>query len=169
MERSNRMSMAFNADEVLEIAEQIERNGMAFYERAAERVSGDEKRTFLRLADMELTHQQVFSAMRRELSDADLGLKAFDPDGEAARYLAAFADGQIFDLNADPVALLGPEISVREILEIAIGLEKDSVVFYVAIREAVPESLGKEGIEKIIKEEMDHILLLSGMLSSLDE
>ena len=163
------MSMAFNADEVLEIAEQIERNGMAFYERVAERFSGDEKRALLRLADMELTHQQVFSAMRRELSNADQGLTPFDPDGEAARYLAAFADGKIFDLKADPVALLGPKDSVRDILEVAIGLEKDSVVFYVAIREAVPESLGKGGIERIIKEEMDHIVLLSGMLTALDK
>jgi rubrerythrin len=163
------MSMAFNVDEILEIAEQIERNGMAFYEKAAERFRGDEKRTLLRLADMEVTHQRVFSAMRRELSDADPGLKAFDPEGEAAKYLAAFADGQIFDLNVDPVTLLGPEDSVRDILHTAIGLEKDSVVFYVAIREAVPESLGRDEIEKIIKEEMDHIVLLSGMLSSLDE
>jgi rubrerythrin len=163
------MSMPFNVDEVLAIAEQIERNGKVFYERVAERFSGDEKRTLLRLADMELTHEQVFAAMRRKLSDADPGLRALDPDGESAKYLAAFADGQIFDLTADPAALLGPEDSVRDILEIAIGLEKDSVVFYVAIREAVPESLGKEGIEKIIKEEMDHIVLLGGMLSSLGD
>jgi rubrerythrin len=53
-------------------------------------------------------------------------------------------------------------------LRIAIGLEKDSVVFYVAIRDAVPQSLGKEKVEGIIKEEMDHIILLSRMLSSLD-
>jgi rubrerythrin len=169
MERSNLMSMAFNADEVFEIAEQVERNGMAFYERAAERFSGDAKSTLLRLADMEVTHQQVFAAMRRELSDADLGLKAFDPDGEAARYLAAFADGKIFDLNADPLALLGPENSVRDILETAIGLEKDSVVFYVAIKDAVPESLGEDKIDRIIQEEMAHILLLSRTLSSLDK
>jgi rubrerythrin len=158
------MSMIFNADEILKIAEQIERNGIAFYERAAARFRGDEKRTLLRLADMERTHEQVFSAMRRELSDADEGLKAFDPEGEAARYLAAFADGQIFDLNEDPVALLGPQESVQDILKIAIGLEKDSVVFYLAIRDAVPASLGKDKIEKIIKEEMEHIVLLSGML-----
>jgi rubrerythrin len=163
------MSTAFNFGEILEIAEQIERNGMAFYEKAAERFRGDEKRMLLRLAEMELNHQRVFSAMRRELSNADPGGAAFDPEGEAAKYLAAFADGQIFDLNVDPITLLGPEDSVRDILHTAIGLEKDSVVFYVAIREAVPESLGKDGIDRVIKEEMDHIVLLSGMLSSLGE
>lgn len=160
--------MIFNADEILKIAEQIERNGITFYEKVAARFRGDEKRTLLRLADMERTHEKVFSNMRRELSAAGEALKAFDPEGEAGRYLAAFADGKIFDLNEDPVALLGPQQSVQDILKSAIGLEKDSVVFYVAIRDAVPESLGQDRVEKIINEEMEHILLLSEMLSSLD-
>ncbi len=159
--------MILNADEILKIAEQIERNGIAFYERAAERFQGDEKRTLLDLAKMERNHERAFANMRRELAAAEGGLTAFDPEGEAERYLAAFADGKIFDLKADPIALLGQKESVQGILELAIGLEKDSVVFYVAIREAVPESLGKDRIEKIIKEEMDHIILLSGILSSL--
>ena len=159
--------MILNADEILKIAEQIERNGIVFYEKAAERFSGDEERTLLSLAKMERNHERAFASMRRELADGDEGLEAFDPEGEAEKYLAAIADGQIFDLNADPVALLGQQDSIRGILELAIGLEKDSVVFYVAIKEAVPESLGKDKIEKIIKEEMDHIILLSGILSSL--
>ena len=161
------MSTTFNADEVLAIAEQIERNGKVFYEKASERFGGEEKRTLLRLAEMEVTHERVFSAMRRDLSQADPGIAAFDPEGEAASYLAAFADGKIFDLNADPLSLIGPDDSIQDILRTAIGLEKDSVVFYVAIKDSVPESLGKDRIEKIIKEEMDHIILLSGIRSSL--
>ena len=162
------MSMIFNADEVLKIAEQIERNGIAFYEKAAERFQGDQKRTLLRLADMERTHQQVFATWRRELSNANQGLEAFDPEGEAGRYLAAFADGQIFAPKADAAALLSPANSERDILEMAIGLEKDSVVFYVAIRDAVPEALGEDKISQIIQEEMAHIVLLSRTLSSLN-
>jgi len=162
------MSMIFNADEVLKIAEQIERNGIAFYQKAAERFQGDEKLMLLRLADMERTHQQVFANWRRELSDANQELKAFDPEGEAGRYLAAFADGQIFAPKADAAALLSPENSERDILEMAIGLEKDSVVFYVAIRDAVPEALGGDKINQIIQEEMAHIVLLSRTLSSLN-
>ena len=163
------MSMIFNADEVLEIAEQIERNGIAFYEKAAERFHGDEKRTLQRLADMERTHEQVFATMRRELASADQRLEGFDPEGEAAKYLAAFADGQIFAPRADAAALFGPEDSERDILETAVGLEKDSVVFYVAIRDAVPEALGEDKINRIIQEEMAHIVLLSRTLSSLNQ
>ena len=163
------MSMIFNAEEVLKIAEQIERNGIAFYETAAERFSGDEKQMLQRLADMERTHVQFFANMRRDLAGADQALKPIDPDGDAGRYLASFADGQIFAPKADAAALLSPENSHRDILEMAIGLEKDSVVFYVAIKDAVPESLGEANIDKIIQEEMAHIALLSRVLSSLEQ
>ena len=163
------MSMIFNADEVLKIAEQIERNGVEFYERAAERFDGDAARRLRNLADMERTHEQAFATMRRELADAEQWLTAFDPEGEAGRYLAAFADGQIFAPRADAAALFGPESTERDILETAIGLEKDSVVFYVAIRDAVPEALGEDKINQIIQEEMAHIVLLSRTLASLDQ
>jgi rubrerythrin len=163
------MSMIFNAEEVLKIAEQIERNGIAFYEKAAERFSGDEKRTLQHLADMERTHVQFFANMRRDLASADQALQPIDPDGDAGRYLASFADGQIFAPKADAAALLSPENTNRDILEMAIGLEKDSVVFYVAIKDAVPESLGEANIDKIIQEEMAHIALLSRVLSSLEQ
>jgi rubrerythrin len=161
--------MVFNADEVLRIAEQIERNGIAFYEKAAERFQGDVRRILLRFSDMERTHEQVFAHMRRELSESNRELGAIDPEGEAGKYLAAFADGQIFAPDADSKALFSPESSPRDILQTAIGLEKDSVVFYVAIKEAVPEILGRANIDRIIQEEMDHIVLLSRTLSSLDE
>ena len=67
------------------------------------------------------------------------------------------------------MALLGPDDTYREILEMAVGLEKDSVVFYVAIKDSVPESLGEANIDQIIQEEMAHIVLLSRVLSSLEQ
>lgn len=163
------MSMIFNAEEVLKIAEQIERNGTTFYETAAERFSGEEKQMLQRLADMERTHVKFFANMRRDLAGADQALQPIDPDGEAGRYLAAFANGQIFAPKADSKALLSPETTCADILEMAVGLEKDSVVFYVAIKDAVPESLGEANIDKIIQEEMSHIVLLSRVLSSLEQ
>ena len=43
------------------------------------------------------------------------------------------------------------------------------MVFYVAIRDAVPEALGEDKINRIIQEEMAHIVLLSRTLSSLGQ
>ena len=51
--------------------------------------------------------------------------------------------------------------SITEILKSAIEAEKDSIVFYLGMKEAVPESLGQDRINRIIKEEMGHIRMLS--------
>ena len=66
------MGITFNADEIFEMAEQIERNGVKFYNKAAGNVSDGEVRAMLlALAEMEVDHEKTFSAMRAELSDPE--------------------------------------------------------------------------------------------------
>ena len=56
------MSITFNADEIFEMAEQIERNGAAFYREAAGITSdADVKEMLLSLAAMEEGHQKTFA------------------------------------------------------------------------------------------------------------
>ncbi|MFY9705943.1 MAG: rubrerythrin, partial [Desulfobacterales bacterium] len=57
--------------------------------------------------------------------------------------------------------------SMEKILKAAIEAEKDSIVFYLGMKNAVPEKLGRDRIEAIIKEEMGHIRLLSRELAQL--
>ena len=62
------MSIKFNADEIFEIAIQIEKNGEKFYRKAAEAVSDEDARqTFIELADMEVAHIKTFADMRTGL------------------------------------------------------------------------------------------------------
>ena len=56
---------------------------------------------------------------------------------------------------------------MEEILKEAILAEKDSIVFYLGMKELVPENFGKTKIDAIIKEEMAHINLLSSKLVAL--
>lgn len=161
------MSIIFNADEIFELAEQIERNGARFYRRAAEGAEDShERQTLLDLAKMEDDHEKAFSAMRAELTDAEQRSTVFDPDGQATQYLRAMVDGRVFDVKADPSKNLTGEETMDEILRTAIGLEKDSIVFYLGMKEMVPARLGKDRIGDIIKEEMDHIVTLSRKLAS---
>ena len=163
------MSIAFNADEILEMAEQIERNGAKFYRRAAEGADARSRQQLLDLAAMEDVHEKTFASMRSELSEQEQKLMAFDPEGEAGLYLQAFADGHVFDVNADPSELLTGREKMEDILQTAIGLEKDSIVFYLGLKEMVPEKLGKGKIDDIIKEEMSHIIDLSKELAALKQ
>ena len=60
--------MTFIPDEVLEIAEFMERNGAKFYRTAAEDASGEIRNLLLSLAEMEEDHEKTFRGMRSALS-----------------------------------------------------------------------------------------------------
>ena len=157
------MSIIFNADEIFEIAEQIERNGAAFYRKAAEQNPGSCE-FLLELADQEDEHLAFFAKIRKELSDNEKEETAFDPNGEASLYLKALADGKIFDFKSEPAAKLKSSTSVEEIIKIAIALEKDSIIFYIVLKDIVPAKLGADKITHIIAEEMKHIRWLCDRL-----
>ncbi len=162
------MGISFNADEIFEVAEQIERNGAKFYRRAANIFSDSAiNNKLLNLAVMEEQHEKTFAAMRSEFFSGKPEKMVFDPDGQAALYLQAVADGKIFDIKAEPSKVLPEGISVEEVLNIAIGVEKESVVFYTSMKELVKENLGKNRIDTIIKEEIGHITDLRTQLESL--
>jgi len=162
------MSITFNALEIFEIAEQIERNGVKFYTKAAEITKADDmQKIFLELADMEREHEETFADMRKQISTKQKELITFDPENEAALYLQAIAGGHVFDLKKDPSEQLGGKEATADILKMAIELEKDSVVFYIGIRNFVAAEAVKEKIEDIIDEEQNHIVTLSQKLADL--
>ena len=162
------MGIVFNMDEVFELAEQIERNGGKFYRKAAE-ASGNENasKLLLSLAAMEDEHEATFKAMRAEISADEKAPTIYDPEGQSVAYLKAMASGHVFDMRRDPSDKLTGRETLQEILTRAIDAEKNSIVFYLGIKDVVPEKLGKDKMDGIIKEEMSHITLLSNRMSKL--
>jgi len=156
------MRYDFNADEVFEMAEQMERNGEKFYKNAAATIDDEAHKKLLQeLAAMEVDHEKTFKAMRSDLKAAEKSATVFDPEGEAALYLGALVDTRVFFEKKIDVS------SMEKILKAAIEAEKDSIVFYLGMKNAIPEKLGRDRIEGIIKEEMGHIRLLSRELAQL--
>ncbi len=156
------MSISFNADEIYALAIQIEKNGAAFYRKAMEFITDEGSQTFLRgLAFMEDGHVEIFSKMRSELSEEDQQETTFDPEGQAGEYLKVMAGGYVFKVDENPADKLTGKESMKDVLDIAIGLEKDSIVFYLGMKEMVSSQSGKDKVDAIIKEEMRHITMLS--------
>lgn len=162
------MSITFNADEIFEMAEQIERNGAKFYREAAGKAPDpDTKKMMLDLAVMEEGHEKTFAQMRQDLSAGDKEANVFDPDDEAAQYLRTMADFHGTEGKAGPLDKLTGSESMEELLKIALQAEKDSIAFYVGIKGLVPARSGKDKVEKIIIEEMAHVSALGAKLQSL--
>ncbi len=158
------MSAKFSIDEVFEMAEQIERNGQRFYREAEKTIRSNYKiqKLMSLLANMEANHEKVFANMRElVLKSSDMRSilnPEFDPDGSVSIYLHSIVEGKIFDLNTIPnIENRSPE----DILKMAIEREKDSIIFYLGIKDLVSEDFGQDKVDQIIREEMSHIVYLS--------
>jgi rubrerythrin len=163
-----KMGITFNADEIFEMAEEIERNGAKFYREAAENASDDKiKKMLLDMAVMEDGHLHTFEEMRTELGPREKEAMIFDRDNEAALYLQTMADGRGYEGKVSPVEKLTGKETPQEILRIAIDAEKDSVVFYVGLKDLVSARAGKDKVEGIIREEVGHIAALKKALAGL--
>ena len=128
------MGITFNANEIFEMAEEMERNGAKFYRKAAENASDKEtKQMLLDMADMEDGHLKTFEKMREQLSGQEKGWTVFDPDNQSVLYLQAMADARGYEGKITPMKELTGSETPREILETALNSEKESVFFYFGV------------------------------------
>jgi rubrerythrin len=146
--RRQTMSITFNADEIFEMAVDIERDAAKFY-RLAVKIAADRKtkQMFLDLASMEDKHMATFEEMRKELAAGEKEETVFDPDNEAAMYLQTMAKGHGWEGKKS---------------------EHNSVAFYSGLKELVPPRAGRDKVEAIIREELSHIAILSEQLATLE-
>ncbi len=156
--------MSFCLEEVFEMACQIERDGAAFYRRAADEVESDEARElFTKLAQWEKHHEKVFRDLAAGIPEEKRS-EYVDPDGEASAYIDAMVEGTIFQPRSPSEWVPS---SPAGVFQTAIGKEKDSIVFYLGMKEAVPS--GADEVDRIIAEEMRHVRILSRLATQMDE
>lgn len=152
------MKLTYSVDEVFEIAEQIERNGAAFYRRAAEQTDSEDARAlFASLAEQEDGHERTFARLRQELIPAGAAVSVYDKDNIVAIHLQALADRQVFRRDQAMEDVLAGSESVPEILTMAIGKERDSILYYCGIRDIMDSDEQKHSIEQIIRQEQKHL------------
>jgi rubrerythrin len=164
------MALKYNVDEVLEMGQQIERNGRRFYVAAAGAARNEQVKALLqRLADMEARHEVLFGQMRAEAAQEGIPHAEFDPDFEVGRYLQCAADSHVFNVHKDLSEKLTGRETPQQVLKTALGFEKDTVVLFLGIKELVPAELGKSRMDTLIKEEMSHIVDISSQLHALQK
>ena len=158
------MSYEFSADDIFEMAEQMERNGAKFYRTAAENTADPlAKELLIGLAVMEDEHEKTFASLRADLSEKEKAATVFDPEGESTLYLRALADTRVFFEKEIDIS------SMKDILKAAVEAEKDAIVFYLGMKDLVPDKLGRDRLDIIIKEEMGHIRILSKELIAFNK
>ena len=164
------MPISYNAGEILEIAAQIEKNGKEFYTLAHQKTTDPDARALLKeLAVWEDEHAAIFDCLLKNVI-ARTGVEpGFDVDDDTWEYMKAAADSHIFVANANLPRLLDTCTTAREVLEMALRFEKDSVVFYATVRKIVPEGEDRDAVGRVEEEEMRHVAIIQRQLKLFSE
>ncbi len=158
------MSISVSGSELINIAIGIERRGIAFYDIMTKSTENATARdVFQYLADMERLHIQVFQGM---LGEADKYQPAETYAGEHVAYLQALVDSSVFTDDIVTSEMATQADSDIEALELAIGAEKDSILFYYEMRDIMPQR-ARPTVDKIIAEEKSHLRQLSELKKKL--
>lgn len=157
------MGIFFSGSELVNIAVEIEKNGLAFYSALAQRATTvASKQVFTYLAEQEEKHRALFEGMVEGAGKQPLDVLSEDYDA----YLKALVDSIIFTGVKGAVAKAAQSRDEAEALEIGIKAEKDSILFYQEMRELVRRR-DRDTVAEIINEERSHLSRLTGLRKGL--
>ena len=152
----------FQAADIVELAMQVEKSGETFYRAVAGKVQSTASRELFKyLAGQEVIHYQVFSKLSQTVQD-----NPFMTDEEWALYmdyLNGTVQSAFFEGPDKALALAETVTDERQAINMAIGFEKETLLFFYDLRDRIPDK-DRPFVEKIVDEEKSHIRRLVGML-----
>jgi len=164
------MGISFNADEVFEMGMDIEQNGEAYYRKAPELTEDPEiKKIFDDLMTAEQQHYETFKKLRENLPAKDTTPLVSDPDDQEYRYLDALVKSRLFNNVREAEEVVSKASGPIEALQGALTFEKDTILFFTEMKARTREDLGKNEIDRLIAEERDHVIWISGMIKKIRE
>ncbi len=160
--------MLFSTLEIIDTAILIEENGKNFYMETAKTMEpGALKDTLSSLADEEAKHQGIFADMTASIKKIELSENEPRENyaGEYLAYLHAFADSHVFTRQNTGVEIAKSMVSSKRVLEFAVQIELDTVLFYIEMKRFIDSSQWPI-IDQIIDEERGHYLKLSNLVNA---
>ena len=148
------MKESFSGSEVVELGIEIEINGMDFYQKLATGTGHDNlKDVFMFLAEEEEKHIVAF----QKLLDS---IKQYEPPeaypGDYFVYMSALAGSHVFAEKNKGIETARKVKNDLEAVEVAMGFEKDSILFFEAMIDSVPEK-DRKIVGELIKQEKGHL------------
>jgi len=154
--------MFFNEIEAAKIAQNLERNGLAFYQKAADRAADQATRdVFLQLAEDEKEHLAHFEEIEETLQRERRTGAGYADDADIGAYIDRLLRTQVFGDESDVARLAEEAESDYEILAVGMRAERDSILFYQEMLDFVDSKVAKEAFEHILQEERRHLGLLA--------
>lgn len=158
------MGNIFAGSEIVSLGIQIEKNGRDFYNTLIKQSNSKEAvKVFAYLAGEEEKHIISFQKILENV-------EKYEPPesypGEYFAYLNALAGEHIFTKKDKGEETARKTKNDKEAVELGIGFEKDSIIFYEAMKKVVPESDHKI-INELIVQEQKHFKQLTDLKKRL--
>ena len=124
----------FSANQMIDIAIQTEQAGYAFYQAAVEGTDSPQVRALCEwLAGEEKVHERVFQGMKENLEPQEM-LEEWP--GEKIEFINALV-GSRFMPQLEEAEARVKDMSAQGILDFALNLEKDHIIFLYEMRDTV--------------------------------
>jgi rubrerythrin len=159
------MAGIFQVSEVVAIAVEIERRGERFYLDMAERATNPKvKEGLVYLASEEVRHRKVYEDLLSRLRSMEL--PPGSGESEYWSYVNDLIDSHFLFDTAQSERLFSAATSDQEVVRLAMGFEKESILFFTEMKGLVP---GEEAavIDTCIQEERTHLRRLGQLLKSI--
>jgi rubrerythrin len=153
------MAGIFQVNEVVSIAVEIEKRGEAFYLKMAEKAKdGRVKDTLKFLAGEEVKHQTTFSQLLAKLEP--LKIPAGELESDYWSYVNDLVDSHFLFDSSENQRLISGADSDQEMVRLAMGFEKESILFFTEMKGLVPAEHAKT-VDACIQEERTHLRKLA--------
>ncbi len=155
------MGIFFSGPEVIEMAIRTEENGEKFYTSHAEKAEVESvKLLFTYLANEEAKHIEDFSKLYDIVKET--GETIFGDYEEFKAYMGTFADSKFLTNFTAEANKIKDSTDVQEVIEFAIGFEKETLLFYYGLLEFISEK-GRDIVKDIIEQEKVHVEKLTSI------
>ena len=158
------MGNIFAGSEIVQLGIQIEKNGQDFYNTLSAQTKNEKaKGLFEFLAGEEAKHIQVFKKILEKTAKYEpVGLDA----DEYYAYMNALASEHVFTQKDKGAEIARAIKTDNEVVEKAIGFEKDSIVFYEGMKKIVPD-YDKKIVDDLIAQEQGHLRQLTELKKTI--
>ncbi|MBI5887159.1 MAG: ferritin family protein [Deltaproteobacteria bacterium] len=153
----------FTGREILEVALRIEENGVKFYTDASKAFkNANIVKIFQDLAKEEAVHIKVFRELIKLVPESGPFGEYTPYMEEASDYLNALANSEVFTRPEEGAKLPLTVRSEKDAVEYAIQMEKESLLFYLEMKNMIREK-DKAVIDNLIEQEKNHLSQLTAI------
>jgi rubrerythrin len=154
-------------NEIYRVGMCMEQAGLEYYTRMADKATDPAtKRVLRRLARDEKQHLAFFESL--EIGTAGgLGAKPPALDADVSKYVCSIVDDGIFRGIAEMERMEKRKYDAERVLELALEVEKDAVLYYSEALAATKQKRTREALARLVDEEKSHVVQITTRLSNL--